>query len=462
MSVSIEDNMPRFACRDGALNIGTRLVEMRVCWAPEPLAEELTLVTGKWQPFWPEFRLVRPVETRPALDGIAPDALVDASADMADVARVAAFTAFRAQIPPEVAQPAEPFGSHQWLLMLLLRLKEEARDLAANNPVLAYCLANNPGFRNTLQQTAPWHAAVHCANRQREILEWLGFPSKEATVRLFRRIRPEAASPFMMRMLRSALKEDERVMDLLAHQPCINAGVLGLVTNSYLRAIVTPKLLLEVAANPDDLALARTPDRLLTGMALLRESGCRLPPTPLIALSQVRSLQEQCDKAFREHLARKQEQQERERQVQARERQVQVREAAERRQRRAEQCTERREALAAQAERRARRILQQAQRPFPPPPLPGTQEIEPLTSAAALLAEGAEQHNCVGGYTSLVLTGRIYVYRVLHPDRATLSIRLGPDGSWRRSELAAKGNTPAPPAVVRRVDQWLQGHRISV
>lgn len=449
--MSVGEQMPSFAFHDGVLHIGAHMVQMRIRWDPEPLAEELLSATRKWQPFWPDFRLVRPVEPRPHMDAVTVDMPVNADLNLPQDAKNAAFAAFRNQIPPHIVRLTEPFGSHQWLLLLLLRLKQEACDLAENSPVLAYCLANHPGFRNTIRETAVWHAAMHCTLKQRTILEWLGFPSNEATVRLFRKIYPESASPFMMRLLRHALTTEPRVGELLSHQRTVNAGVLGLVTNLHLLGIISSKLLLEVAANPDDMILARTLDQVVTGAALLREAKRKLPTTPLTTLAQVRSFQENSDKAFRDHLIAEEACRERERQELAR------REVA-----RQQRAAERRANAAARMERRVMRLELAARKPFPPPPVPGTQGIVPLTSPRELLQEGAEQRNCVAGYASLVVTGRLYVYRVLEPARATLSIQRGADGAWRRSELASKGNQTVPSAVVRYVDQWLRGHSISV
>jgi hypothetical protein len=58
--------------------------------------------------------------------------------------------------------------------------------------------------------------------------------------------------------------------------------------------------------------------------------------------------------------------------------------------------------------------------------------------------------------------GHIYIYRVLHPERATLSITLRPDGSWRRSELKGPGNSHVRKETEKIIDNWLAAHRISL
>ena len=46
-----------------------------------------------------------------------------------------------------------------------------------------------------------------------------------------------------------------------------------------------------------------------------------------------------------------------------------------------------------------------------------------------------------------VVAGNCYIYRVLHPGRATLCIRRQADGNWGVSELEASCNRKADPAT---------------
>ncbi len=80
---------------------------------------------------------------------------------------------------------------------------------------------------------------------------------------------------------------------------------------------------------------------------------------------------------------------------------------------------------------------------FPPPPVPGIPgRIEPVTSASDLVDEGEMQGNCVASYAGRVREGNLYIYRVLKPERATLSItRSGPFAEWEIGELECRFNT---------------------
>ncbi|MBF0583623.1 MAG: PcfJ domain-containing protein [Magnetococcales bacterium] len=61
---------------------------------------------------------------------------------------------------------------------------------------------------------------------------------------------------------------------------------------------------------------------------------------------------------------------------------------------------------------------------LPPPPLVGDElgNIVPITTISELLKEGRVMRHCVGGYVSHVIEKKCYIYKVLFPERATLSV----------------------------------------
>lgn len=416
---------------------------MRIQWHPKPFAEEKIIGATIWRPFWPEFRLVRPPDQQSLLDEAALDLPLDGEAADKEAAKATAFAAFRALVPERLVALVERFGSHQWPLLVMLNAKTEACELTAINPVLAYCLANHVGFRDAVQEAAAGNALMHCTWKQRNILGWLGFADTEATVRLFRKIRPEAVSPFMMQRFRHRLNTDEDVAEWLAHLPDINAGVIDLVTARHLTNLVSPKLLAAVSANENDLAMGRTPERLLMGIELLQEIKHKLPTKPITSLAHVEQFIRDCDRMYLEHEAT----------VQAAAQTAIIQKQAEREQRR----RRRRAEPGKKSEPRKRKA-----KPFPQPPLPGTEDFVPLTTHEALVEEGSSQRNCVGFYSMFVQTRRIYVYRVLKPQRATLSIIRGDDGCWRRSELETADNKKPDKLTVQHVDRWIASHGLSV
>jgi hypothetical protein len=105
--------------------------------------------------------------------------------------------------------------------------------------------------------------------------------------------------------------------------------------------------------------------------------------------------------------------------------------------------------------------LRNSQGILPKPPLPGVKDrIVPLRTKKELLVEGRTQKNCVASYADRVAAGGCYIYQVLHPKRATLSISLQSDGNWDISELKASCNYAVDRATRAFVTEWLDRYRM--
>jgi hypothetical protein len=92
---------------------------------------------------------------------------------------------------------------------------------------------------------------------------------------------------------------------------------------------------------------------------------------------------------------------------------------------------------------------------FPSPPLPGTKDILPIRTHQALLEEGEYMKHCVGSYASMVSLGKQYVYRVLRPERGTVSIEIGSD-DFLIDQFKLKGNAEPSEHSWRLVKRWLE------
>ena len=99
---------------------------------------------------------------------------------------------------------------------------------------------------------------------------------------------------------------------------------------------------------------------------------------------------------------------------------------------------------------------------LPSPPLRGTRDITPILTAAALFEEGRDQNNCVATYAERVRRRTTFIYRVLRPERATLSIVRGEDGDWRIDELECRSNTEVSAITRQSVESWLDQYALSV
>ena len=101
----------------------------------------------------------------------------------------------------------------------------------------------------------------------------------------------------------------------------------------------------------------------------------------------------------------------------------------------------------------ARRVIEQAD-VFPPPPLPPSADITPLTSASALISFGKEMGNCAGTKIGEVLLGLSYLYRAEHRAQdgtwTPLAIELAPlsSGQWMVREIkGVKNRSPTKQAL---------------
>ena len=423
-----------FSFSDGALHIDVPLAKARLRWRPEPKAEELKVGLRRWREFWPDYRLIYPVDSSQNV----PDHVVEIpeSSVSPDGAKqkYAALGQFRTEVEEEIVRIVEPFGSYQWALMVLVRNEPWAKDLAVGNPTLAYALANSHLLRGSPPEAAAVQARWYCHKKQRDLLEWLGFPGTEPIARLLRKIPPGAVSPSVLHRLRFVLKAEPRTVKLLAPLPTINGAILELATIPKYLDLLTPNLLREMAAKPPKVSVA---DRIHGGMVMLEQIAVHRAPKPFANLRQVLRFREDAEKEIQAFMLRREQA-----------KQEAARRAEQERLRRWEEAR-----LRSPKEAELHRL------PFPSPPLHGTSDILPLTSRELLELEGREQNNCVAVHDMYVRRGGYYVYQVLAPERATLSICRGRDGRWRRLELRVKDNKYARPSTEKAVDRWLEQAR---
>lgn len=100
--------------------------------------------------------------------------------------------------------------------------------------------------------------------------------------------------------------------------------------------------------------------------------------------------------------------------------------------------------------------------PLPKPPIEGTETIIPLQTGSDLRDEGLAQHNCVGGHVGRVRAETCYVYRILEPERATLSIIKAPGGEWQIDELFIACNKPVKSETRQAVTEWLSQTQLGI
>ncbi len=310
-----------------------------------------------------------------------------------------------ATIPEESRSVIAPFPSRHWhLLSFVARCGPAAMDLVLTNPALAYALASNwvyhvPRVRQPLRSA---RALLKSGKKQRDILAWLGFPATEAARRVLAKVVRRSISITGLLYLRQSMAFP-RIMKILSHLPRINTGAIRIATDPELLPLATPSLLAEIA-------LSRIEDRSPEASHLLRDSleMLRAVRGPAPRFPPLRGLGD----LFALH-----------------------------------------ETLILEMTRieRSAGPLQV----FPPPPVPGTEKIIPITTSDELLEEGRIQKNCVGSYAARIAMRRqLYVYRVLLAQRCTLSLaRAG--NRWVLAELAQAGNAKPSRETRQAVEKWL-------
>ena len=372
-----------------------------------------------WRSFEPDYPLIRPYRParRPkrgrnsaqltlALDEPQQPATVQRSPASPAEKRRRAFDRFRFSCPKPVARRVEPFRSdHLPLLRLLYRLADLG-DLFDVNPALGFCLAvaDRIGGRCVADADA---AARIATWKQTEIMARLGFPDSKRAARIMAKVRPASMSREAAVALRRSLA-DESALRLFGHLPVLNTGVLALVNDAGLRPLVTPRLLEEVQAEPRETYFPFTARQLVDCLEMAQALNLDLNRRRFSDRARIATLHEELANDFL----------------------------------------------------RLQRHRETGHYRFPSPPLPGNGDIVPLRSPEALIVEGHSQHNCVGTYAGQVATGGTYIYRVLAPERATLSIVRLPGRPWQIGELLLAYNRPVSPETRASVEHWLAEHSV--
>lgn len=98
---------------------------------------------------------------------------------------------------------------------------------------------------------------------------------------------------------------------------------------------------------------------------------------------------------------------------------------------------------------------------YPPPPMEKENWLEPINSRKELFLESRTQHNCIFSYDGDILDGKYYIYRILSPERCTLSL-FYINGDWYLDQISAAFNKEAKAETLRKVEDWRMQNGIFV
>jgi hypothetical protein len=399
-----QENRPGYRFKEGKLRIFKEDEVMLIRGWPDPNAVRKTRYDKAWDPFTPRFALVRPY--RPARKKGEAKQLelgLDATPRRPTLAeqKKRAFDQFRFSLPSEVAKAVEPFREDQWHLLTLAFKVTAFPEFLAANPGLAFCLAHNIRFRPRRSTNPDLMVERVIGMKQKDIAAWLGFPGTGQAVKTLRKVPAAALDLASALRLRAAI-QDPATAGMLSHVSCLNRSILAIAATPSLRRMVTPRLLDDIAGQKRDAHYPHT--------ALLLDQVQNL--TEALQPPRVRRTFHTLDSVTRLH-----------------------------------------HDLSVQyVETRGDEISGYR---FPSPPNPGTQSIVPLRTPADLLEEGRLQGNCVGSYAKSVADRRVYIYRVLRPERSTLSL-VRQSGSWQIEQLCCEANHRVDKRTKQAVEEWLE------
>lgn len=157
-------------------------------------------------------------------------------------------------IPVDVREVVSKFENRQWHLMsLIARCNAAAVDLSIANPALAYALASNWVFhRPTVHRPMrSARALLQRGKKQRDILVWLGYPGTEAARKLLCKVTPESISIPSLLYIRQSLSDDA-MSNALSHLPRLNAGAIRIATDPNLLPFASSTLIEEISRRREE------------------------------------------------------------------------------------------------------------------------------------------------------------------------------------------------------------------
>ncbi len=276
----------------------------------------------------------------------------------------------------------------------------EAHALIKTNPALAFCISTATPSRTLPGEELAQVVTRMLRVRRREACAMLGFPGTEATVRILAKIPPEACFPQLLLRLRVALRAPE-LNKILQHLQTIDSTVLGLAVFWGDAQAISPTLFSELAIECE-----HGIDQPITNSFL--DDLLEFIRTRKLARLPVQTVGEIHHSLYATALSN--------------------------------------------AIKDARMTDKLS---FPPPPFDGTSEIRPITTYRMLWGEGRLQCHCVATLAGEIAARQLYVYQILAPERATLSIvRLG--NVWRSDEIKADGNREVSRETMKFIHEWLR------
>jgi len=418
-----------FSIKDKRLLIGRNGVcNYRIRIWPHPKAE--VREGNYWERFYLEFRLISYPLPKPKKkkDTSQLELGLDLSGNVANTkpTKKQAYEQLRQTLPSSYALALAPFKSHQWNMVVFLSFHRRFYELIKSNPALAFLLANRREF-NWRVYRKEINLEDLTGMKQPALLELLNLPGTKRLVQITKKIHPASITLGLVEYL-NYYGRNEEISKMLSHLKKVNSGVMAMLANHDIAGShITPQLLEEVGRSRSNNHYPIASHQLMESLRW----HCELHPGQ--AAPVFRTLE--ALNHFHEEMIASAARLVEEARPQARE--------------------------LPRAER-LEMVKMMNRKPFPAPPIAGTDDIIPLRTALELSIEGNRQHNCVGDYANLVHSGKCYIYRILKPQRATLSIVKTASGEWAIGELFTACNNHVDEKTEQAVSDWLSNAQLGI
>ena len=327
--------------------------------------------------------------------------------------------AFIEEIPAGVRECVRAYRFGQCFMLRHAAAHREVADLLRSNPNLYWLLARAV-YDSRIDQE---HIAGLCRRKQLEILKRLIPSATKATLRLLARIEPEFGALFEARVITTVLSRS-RTVAATAHQPMVPYRLLEVLErHSRLAESSLVTLILRELESGDRSSreLGNHVDEVLDDIARMVSTLRIDRPDRTIARCETTADLDRLHDRWAERMNRK---------------------------------------LPAFLRPEFRHQFRIDTEPdplqlgFPPPPFPDSADIEAIRTVEDLVLEGQQQAHCVASYAQDVAAGKVYIYRVLQPSRATVELRKTEDG-WEVGQFKLARNR-APGIQARLcVRDWL-------
>lgn len=331
-----------------------------------------------------------------------------------------AVAAFLEEIPTGVRECVGKYTFGQCFMLHHAAAHQEARDLLRSNPNLLWLLARAV-YDGKIDQD---HVARLCRRKQLQILKRLVPSATNATLKLLARVETDFGALFEARVATTVLSHSGAV-EALAHQREVPYRLLGILERHS--CLAQPSLVALILRELE--SGQRSPSEL--GRYLREVVGDIARLASVLRIDRPERAIAQCRTAA--DLARLH-----------------------------DRWTQRMNSKVPAFLVRGNRSMFRFEPPvdplqlvFPPPPFPDGDDVKAIRTPEDLIREGAQQGHCVASYAQDVADGKVYIYRLLRPSRATLEIRKTDDG-WKIGQLKLARNRAPNDDTRRAVRSWMR------